>query len=100
MFLLKSSKLFVTNLSTIFILGILIYHIQLYESSKLLVFGKVKALLKIAHLLIWCREQFLGQNWQPSWILSPCVIKKQFLTNYIIFSTLKNICFEMKFVDQ
>ena len=49
MFLLKSSKLFVTNLSTIFILGILIYHIQLYESSKLLVFGTVKALLKIAH---------------------------------------------------
>ena len=51
MFLLKSSnrKLFVTNLSTIFILGILIYHVQLYESSKLLVFGKVKALLKIAH---------------------------------------------------
>ena len=27
------------------------------------------------------------------------VIKKQFLTNYIIFSTLKNICLEMKFVD-
>ena len=38
-----------TNLSTIFIFGILMYHIQLYESSKLLVFGKVKALLKIAH---------------------------------------------------
>ena len=37
MFLLKSSKLFVINLSTVFILGILIYHIQLYESSKLLV---------------------------------------------------------------
>ena len=43
--LLKSSKLFVTNSSTIFILGILIYHIQLYESSKLL----VKVLLKIVH---------------------------------------------------
>ena len=25
--------------------------------------------------------------------------QKQFLTNYIIFSTLKNICLEMKFVD-
>ena len=36
--LLKNNKLFLTNLSTIFILGILIYHIQLYESSKLLVF--------------------------------------------------------------
>ena len=30
MFLLKSSKLFVINLSTIFIFDILIYHIQLY----------------------------------------------------------------------
>ena len=49
MFLLKSSKLFVTNLSTTFILGILIYHIQFYESSKLLVFGKVNASLKITH---------------------------------------------------
>ena len=48
MFLLKSSKLFVTNLSTIFILGIFIYHIQLYKSSRLC-FGKVKALLKVAH---------------------------------------------------
>ena len=47
--LLKSSKLFVTNLSTNYILGILIYHIQLYEGLKLLVSGKVKALLKIAH---------------------------------------------------
>ena len=26
-------------------------------------------------------------------------IKKQFLTNHIIFSTLENICLEMKFVD-
>ena len=34
-------KLFVTNYSTIFILGILIYHIQLYESSKLLVLVKL-----------------------------------------------------------
>ena len=42
MFLLKSSKLFVTNLSTIFILGILIYHIQLYESSKLLVLARLR----------------------------------------------------------
>ena len=49
MFLLKSSKLFVTNSSTIFIRVILIYHTQLYESSKQLVFGQVKALLKIAH---------------------------------------------------
>ena len=31
---LKSSKLFVTNLSTIFILGILIYYKQLYEILK------------------------------------------------------------------
>ena len=36
MFLLKSSKLFVTISSTIFILGMSIYNIQLYESSKLL----------------------------------------------------------------
>ena len=42
MFLLKGSKLFVTNLSTIFILGILIYHIQLYESSKLLVLAMLR----------------------------------------------------------
>ena len=47
-FLLKSSKLFVTNLSTIFILGIFIYHIQVYE-FKTIGFGKVKALLKVAH---------------------------------------------------
>ena len=45
MFLLKNNKLFVTNSSTIFILGILIYHIQLYE-RKPIGFGKVKALLK------------------------------------------------------
>ena len=42
MFLLKGSKLFVINLSTIFILGILIYHIQLYESSKLLVLAMLR----------------------------------------------------------
>ena len=42
MFLLKGNKLFVTNLSTIFILGILIYHIQLYESSKLLVLAMLR----------------------------------------------------------
>ena len=47
--MLESNKLFVTNLSTIFIRGILIYHIQLYESSKLWFFGKVKASSKIAH---------------------------------------------------
>ena len=39
--LLKSSKLFVTNLLKIFILGILIYHIQLCESSKLLVLERL-----------------------------------------------------------
>ena len=42
MFLLKSSKLFVTNLSTIFILGIFIYHKQLYESSRLLVLARLR----------------------------------------------------------
>ena len=42
MLLLKGSKLFVTNLSTFFILGILIYHIQLYESSKLLVLAMLR----------------------------------------------------------
>ena len=41
-FLLKSSKLFVTNLSTIFILGIFIYHKQLYESSRLLVLARLR----------------------------------------------------------
>ena len=41
MLLLKSSKLFETNLSTIFILGILIHHKQLYESSKLLVLARL-----------------------------------------------------------
>ena len=46
--LLKSSKLFLTNSSTIFILGILIYHIQLYE-FKTIGFGKVMAIMKIAH---------------------------------------------------
>ena len=51
-------------------------------------FGKVKALSKIAHKLIWCRERFLGRNWQPSWVLSPKVIKKQFSNNFIIFCTL------------
>ena len=45
-FLLKSSKLFVTNLSTIFILGIFIYHIQLYESSRLLVLARLRHYLK------------------------------------------------------
>ena len=54
--LLKSSKIFVTNLLTIFILGILIYYKQLYESSKLFDFGKVKALLKIARCLILYHE--------------------------------------------
>ena len=42
MFLLKSSKLFVTNLSTIFILSIFIYYIQLYESSRLLVLARLR----------------------------------------------------------
>ena len=34
MFLLKSNKLFVTNYSTIFILGILIYHIYNYMRAQ------------------------------------------------------------------
>ena len=98
MFLLKSNKLFVTNLSTIFILGILnISNASIWE-FKTIGFVKVKALLKIAHWLIWCRERILGQNWQPSWILSPLVIKKQFLNNFIIFCTLKNRYLEIKVV--
>ena len=49
MILFKSSKLFVANLSISFILVILIF---LYPSTweyKTVGFGKVKALLKLAH---------------------------------------------------
>ena len=51
MFLLKSSKLFATYLSTIFILDILIYHLQLYESSKLLVLANGSGNIKNSALV-------------------------------------------------
>ena len=85
MFLLKSSKLFVTNVSTILILGILIYHIQHYW------FCQGECIIKNSTLVDLGRERFLGQNCQPSSILVPLYDQDTVLNNFVIFCTIKNI---------
>ena len=84
MYLLKSNKLFVTNLSIIIILGILILSLKLLGSARLRHYQK-------KHTSWFGVENNFWVNWQPSWILSPYVIKKQSLYNFIICPTLKNI---------
>ena len=57
-----------------------------------------QVLWRMTYELIWCHEHIFRHNLRPSWILSPSVMSKQFLTNVIVYVFL-NLYLDANFVN-